>query len=333
MRSFPLLCSADGTSPVYIKYNPILHGGLAADEVAPGGGGITRAPPRLLSLDFVRKYLHFVKSAVQPTLTSRARAAVVDAYNGFRQRVAGRATLITARSLETIIRLASAHAKLRLQPSVMVTDVDVATRIMTYALYGEESSVPYSGGGDGAKAATAVLPARPLTPARQHGGPRADAVVGGNGGVHGGQDAGGAAVGGASGGLPDVSGNHDDDDGGIVSHDGPRAAGVPSDAALYGVTDEAVAAAFSAAGPAAGAAVDVAGADHLAVRRALTRLATSRGGEVPLGAELASVLARDAAPQALLSDRDGLLRWLAAHLHALVIDGKVVVADGVVVIV
>ena len=236
----------------------------------------------------------------------------------------------------------------------MVTDVDVATRIMTYALYGEEGTPQ----GDGAGAAAAAMPpARPLTPARKHGPWAGDSESGGGAGLGagghvgddaGGDDGGGTRSRGSGGGLgsrptarrDDGKGDDDDEGGSLAApRGGVRGAGAGDSsafaaaAAMDGLTDEAVVAAFSAGGPAAGTTVDVEGKEHLAVRRALTTLAKSRGGEVPLGAELAAAIAREAAPARLLSDGDGLLRWLAAQLHALVNDGKVVVAGGTVVLV
>jgi hypothetical protein len=235
----------------------------------------------------------------------------------------------------------------------MVTDVDVATRIMTYALYGEEGTPQ----GDGAGAAAAAMPlARPLTPARTNGAWTGDAEGGGGAGPgaggHVGDDAGdddggGNRSRGSGGGLgsrPTArrdDGNGDEDEGGssaaprggVRGGDAGDSSAFAAAAAMDGLTDEAVVAAFSAGGPAAGTTVDVDGKEHLAVRRALTTLAKSRGGEVPLGAELAAAIVREAAPTRLLSDSDVLLRWLAAQLHALVNDGKVVVAGGTVVLV
>lgn len=45
--------------------------------------------------------------------------------------------MVTARSLETVIRLSSAHAKLRLSKYVTEEDVAVVSSIMTYALYAD----------------------------------------------------------------------------------------------------------------------------------------------------------------------------------------------------
>ena len=44
---------------------------------------------------------------------------------------------LTARTLETLIRLATAHAKARLSPKVQERDAAEAERILRYALYKE----------------------------------------------------------------------------------------------------------------------------------------------------------------------------------------------------
>lgn len=120
----------------------------------------------LLRLEWIRKYITAAKNNAArlsgPRLTKPAAAAIVETYSGashhpenaltavalahalppwlraeFRSRAADRATVITARSLETLIRLASAHAKLRFSPEVSPADVAVAKDIMLHALYGD----------------------------------------------------------------------------------------------------------------------------------------------------------------------------------------------------
>ena len=45
---------------------------------------------------------------------------------------------ITVRTLESLIRLASAHAKLRLSKDIEQSDIEVAIELMTYSMFGEE---------------------------------------------------------------------------------------------------------------------------------------------------------------------------------------------------
>eukprot|EP00959_Pyramimonas_sp_CCMP1952_P380207 7965224-Pyramimonas_sp.AAC.1 len=45
---------------------------------------------------------------------------------------------VTARALETMIRLSTAHAKLRQSPKVTVEDAEMALNVMKYAIYADE---------------------------------------------------------------------------------------------------------------------------------------------------------------------------------------------------
>mmetsp|Transcript_3137 Transcript_3137/g.4179 ORF Transcript_3137/g.4179 Transcript_3137/m.4179 type:complete len:791 (-) Transcript_3137:377-2749(-) len=92
----------------------------------------------VLQHDFLRKYLYFAKTKIKPTLTEEARECIAIRYAEMRSRQDERTLPITARSLETVIRLASAHAKVRLSPLVEAEpDVKVAMEILGFALYHE----------------------------------------------------------------------------------------------------------------------------------------------------------------------------------------------------
>mmetsp|Transcript_35774 Transcript_35774/g.50687 ORF Transcript_35774/g.50687 Transcript_35774/m.50687 type:complete len:728 (-) Transcript_35774:229-2412(-) len=95
----------------------------------------------LLKHDFLRKYLHFSKTRMAPTLTDAAREEIASRYAEMRSRQDERTLPITARSLETVIRLATAHAKARLSKTVeAVPDVVIAMDIISFALYHEKVS-------------------------------------------------------------------------------------------------------------------------------------------------------------------------------------------------
>lgn len=95
----------------------------------------------MLQHDFLRKYIHFAKNLatkIKPTLTEEARESIAAKYAEMRSRQDERTLPITARSLETVIRLASSHAKARLSSTVEAEpDVKVAIDVMSYALYHE----------------------------------------------------------------------------------------------------------------------------------------------------------------------------------------------------
>ena len=92
-----------------------------------------------LQLDFLRKYLHYAKTRIQPVLTESARDLIAARYAEIRARQDDRTIPITARSLETVIRLATAHAKARLSNTVSMDDCEVAMDILSFALYHEQS--------------------------------------------------------------------------------------------------------------------------------------------------------------------------------------------------
>lgn len=86
---------------MFEKYNPLLHGSRVSRE-------------RYFTIDFLRKYIHIAKK-VKPQLTEEACLMIGEHYSNLRkidQDVADVAKTqpITARTLETLIRLSTAHA-------------------------------------------------------------------------------------------------------------------------------------------------------------------------------------------------------------------------------
>jgi len=106
----------------------------------------------ILTVDFLRKYLRFCKR-FKPRLTEETRSAIAEKYVDMRMRFqSGFQDLnspdakrtprlaVTTRTLEALIRLSTAHAKLRLRKhDVLPEDVDVAYRLMLEA---REEEVP-----------------------------------------------------------------------------------------------------------------------------------------------------------------------------------------------
>jgi DNA replication licensing factor MCM3 len=91
----------------------------------------------VLTKEFLRKYLHFAKSQFRPVLSDSAMDSISTAYSGMRAKQTPKNVPVTARSLETIIRLASAHAKVRLSTVVEDQDVEVAVELMNFVLFHE----------------------------------------------------------------------------------------------------------------------------------------------------------------------------------------------------
>lgn len=95
----------------------------------------------VLQHDFLRKYLYFAKHRIQPKLSEEAREFIAHRYAEMRARQDERTLPITARSLETVIRLATAHAKARLSETVeSEPDCSAAMDILGFALYHENIS-------------------------------------------------------------------------------------------------------------------------------------------------------------------------------------------------
>jgi DNA replication licensing factor MCM3 len=93
----------------------------------------------ILQHDFLRKYLHFAKTRMRPELSEGAREFIASRYAEMRCRQDERTLPVTARTLETVIRLASAHAKARLSSTVEAKpDCEVAMDVLSFALYHDD---------------------------------------------------------------------------------------------------------------------------------------------------------------------------------------------------
>jgi len=130
--------NSDGNKPseVYEKYNVMLHAGVT---VTIGRGSQKRH--EVLSIPFIKKYIQYAKSRVKPILTKGAADHIVTTYSALRNdELEGnqrKTSPMTARTLETLIRLATAHAKSRLSNRVEEKDAEVAEGILRFALFKE----------------------------------------------------------------------------------------------------------------------------------------------------------------------------------------------------
>lgn len=90
-------------------------------------------------MEFLTAYISYARSHVHPTITQPAADALVQSYVAMRKlgedvRAAERRITATTRQLESMIRLAEAHAKMRLSPTVEADDVNEAVRLIQSAL-------------------------------------------------------------------------------------------------------------------------------------------------------------------------------------------------------
>lgn len=121
---------------MYEKFNPMLHSGVTATT---GRGRAKKV--EVLSIPFIKKYIQYAKSRIKPVLTKGAADHIVTTYSALRndelhgnQR---KTSPMTARTLETLIRLSTAHAKARLSSRVDEKDAKAAESILRFALFKE----------------------------------------------------------------------------------------------------------------------------------------------------------------------------------------------------
>ena len=101
---------------MYDKFDKYLHGSK-------------QSASKVYSQHFIKKFLRYV-SKIRPKISDESSERISTMYMELRgsNDVAAGATPITPRTLETIIRLSCAHAKLRLSALVELQDVEEAWR-------------------------------------------------------------------------------------------------------------------------------------------------------------------------------------------------------------
>lgn len=116
--------------PMFEKFNALLHAGITKKKSG-----------NIISIPFLKKYVQYAKQRVKPVLSKGASDYIVGTYSSLRNDLIGNnqrnTSPITARTLETLIRLATAHAKVRLSKTVDVQDAKVAEELLRYALFKE----------------------------------------------------------------------------------------------------------------------------------------------------------------------------------------------------
>ncbi|XP_077408831.1 DNA replication licensing factor MCM3 [Vanacampus margaritifer] len=111
---------------VYEKHNNLLHGNKKKRE-------------KIVSKEFMRKYIHIAKG-VTPVLTEEAANHIAEEYSRLRSQEQlgtdiARTSPVTARTLETLIRLSTAHAKARMSKVVEMEDSEVAVELVQFAYF------------------------------------------------------------------------------------------------------------------------------------------------------------------------------------------------------
>lgn len=126
-NSFPVFDSksAKTKESIFQKFDPLLH----------GGNYDKHSNRAFLTIDFLKKFIYYAKTRFQPVLTDKAIDLIAEGYAELRSQQNAKTLAITARSLETLIRLASAHAKSRLSKAIEEIDAEKAMSLLSFALY------------------------------------------------------------------------------------------------------------------------------------------------------------------------------------------------------
>ncbi|KAF9985321.1 MCM DNA helicase complex subunit [Modicella reniformis] len=117
-------------TPVFEKYNELIHGGMQSKS----------SRKNILSMNFLKKYIYYAKSRIRPVLTQGAADKIANVYTDIRNKALENSQKVapaTARTLETLIRIATAHAKARLSNMVQDQDAEAAIDILKFALFKE----------------------------------------------------------------------------------------------------------------------------------------------------------------------------------------------------
>ena len=93
----------------------------------------------ILPVEFLTLYISYARSNIQPVISQEAAEDLVESYVAMRAlgqdvRSADKRITATTRQLESMIRLAEAHAKMRLSETVTKADVQEANRLIQSAL-------------------------------------------------------------------------------------------------------------------------------------------------------------------------------------------------------
>ncbi|PWA27828.1 DNA replication licensing factor MCM3 [Gambusia affinis] len=112
---------------IYEKHNNLLHGSKKKKK------------DKILSKEFMRKYIHIAK-IITPVLTEEAANHIAEEYSRLRSQEqlaadVARTSPVTARTLETLIRLSTAHAKARMSKAVELEDTEVAVELVQFAYF------------------------------------------------------------------------------------------------------------------------------------------------------------------------------------------------------
>nr|XP_023679467.1 maternal DNA replication licensing factor mcm3-like isoform X2 [Paramormyrops kingsleyae] len=118
--------ATDQELQIYEKKDNLLHGHKRKKE-------------KIVTMEFIKKYIHVAK-LVKPVLTQEASDHIAEEYSRLRSHDqvnsdTARTIPVTARALETMIRLATAHAKARMSKTIDMVDAEAALELIQFAYF------------------------------------------------------------------------------------------------------------------------------------------------------------------------------------------------------
>jgi DNA replication licensing factor MCM3 len=118
---------------------------ITTTTTGKGGKHTQQASPlQVLTREFLKKYISFAKSQKAPEIHNDCIEYAAQFYSALRIKALNHdqskvSVPITVRTLETMIRLATAHAKLRLSRMVEQVDIDIAAELLNQSIFQETS--------------------------------------------------------------------------------------------------------------------------------------------------------------------------------------------------
>lgn len=114
-------------TPMFEKYDAMLHGPRKERK------------EKFVSMAFMKKYIHVAK-VIKPRLTEEAASKISKSYAALRDQEnvgneKAKTMPVTARTLETMIRLATAHAKARMSKVIDEDDANAAIDMVSFAYF------------------------------------------------------------------------------------------------------------------------------------------------------------------------------------------------------
>jgi len=106
---------------VFVQPDSLLHGSTDVDY---------------LTIGFIKKYISHVKQ-IQPELQQEAIDQLVQEWSDLRAIATRKTQPITPRTFETLIRLSTASAKLRMSNKIEIIDAKLAISMLRFSIFGE----------------------------------------------------------------------------------------------------------------------------------------------------------------------------------------------------